>query len=369
MKSLSFAIIDRYMLREFAVHLLAISGVLWLIYVATRFARYLAQAAVGNIPADVIFSLLWLNSLGALSVLFPIATFLAVMLSLGRMHSDNELTVMAACGVHDNRIVRNVAVFAGVMAIIVAYLALQVVPDMRSDRYALEEKAEVTANTTGLVAGSFKESQGGDWTFYSESISDDKQTMQSVFIEIERDDRPITLRSKSGHFEIDPDTGDKYLILEDGYRYEGAAGDRDFAIADFTTHSILVERGGEVQVRQKQKSMPTTALWQRGTSEDLAELQWRIATAVMTMILSLIAVPLTRAGPRQGRYVGFLPAVIIYIVYSNLLGVTRAWIEKDQIAPLTGALWVHLLMIGVMIVLFKRATLSRLIKRRRMAQT
>lgn len=369
MKSLSFAIIDRYMLREFAVHVLAISAVLWLIYVGTRFARYLAQAAVGNIPADVIFSLLWFNSLGALSVLLPIATFLAVMLSLGRMNSDNELTVMAACGVPDKRIIRNVSVFAGVMAIIVAYLALLVVPDMRSGRYELEQKAEVTANTTGLVAGSFKESQGGDWTFYSESISDDKQTMQSVFIEIERDERPITLRSKRGHFEIDPDTGDKYLVLEDGYRYEGAAGDRDFAIADFATHSILIERGGEVQVRQKQKSMPTTELWERGTSEDMAELQWRIATAVMTIILSLMAVSLTRAGPRQGRYVGFLPAVIIYIVYSNLLGVTRAWIEKEQISPLVGALWVHVLMIVVMVFLFNRGTLSRLLRQRRIAKS
>ncbi len=78
-----FSLIDRYMLREFFINLIAVVGVLWLIYVATRFARYLADAAVGNLPADVIFSLLWLNSLGALSVLLPIATFLAVLLGLG----------------------------------------------------------------------------------------------------------------------------------------------------------------------------------------------------------------------------------------------------------------------------------------------
>ena len=95
-------VIDRYMLKEFVINLTAITGVLWLIYISTRFARYLAEAAVGNMPADVIFSLLGFSSLGALSILLPIAAFLGVMLTLGRMSSDNELTVMAACGISNH---------------------------------------------------------------------------------------------------------------------------------------------------------------------------------------------------------------------------------------------------------------------------
>lgn len=69
------SVIDRYMLREFILNLLAVTSVLWLIFVATRFARYLAQAAVGNLPGEVIFTLLGYSSLGALSLLLPIAAF------------------------------------------------------------------------------------------------------------------------------------------------------------------------------------------------------------------------------------------------------------------------------------------------------
>lgn len=354
-----FSLIDRYMLREFFINLIAVVGVLWLIYVATRFARYLADAAVGNLPADVIFSLLWLNSLGALSVLLPIATFLAVLLGLGRMSADNELTVIAACGIAGNRIRRNVLVFTGLMAIVVGLLALSIVPEVLSGRYQLEQKAKVTANTTGLVAGSFKESQKGDWTFYSQGVSKETGQLQNVFIEIQREPKPLIFRAERGHFEVDPRSGDKYLILEEGYRYEGDAGDLDFVIAEYASHSLLVEKGGQQQYREKAKATATSLLWQRGSNEDLAEIQWRISSAVMTVILGLLAMTLAHAGPRQGRYAGLLPAVLVYIVYSNLLGVTRAWVEKGEIVPWLGLIWVHLLMLLIWWLLSNRQPLQR----------
>ena len=364
-----FSLIDRYMLREFLLSLTAVIGVLWLIYVATRFARYLAQAAVGNLPAEVIFNLLWLNSLGALSILLPIGTFLAVLLSLSRMSSDNELTVIAACGIDGNRILRNVVIFSGAMAIITGVLALLIVPDVLSGRYEIEQKAKVAANTTGLVAGSFKESQSGDWTFYSQKLSDDKIHMENIFIEIHRDEKPLIFRAERGRFDIETDSGDKFLILEDGYRYEGNAGDLDFRIAEYATHSMLIERGESVQVRERHKSLPTAELWERGEPQDLAEIQWRVSTALMTVILSVIAITLAHTGPRQGRYAGFFPALLVYVIYSNLLGVTRAWVEKGDLAPWFGAIWVHLLMIGIMLILQNRLKLKRLWQQRKRPKT
>lgn len=351
--------IDRYMLREFIINLVAVTGVLWMIYISTRFARYLADAAVGNMPADVIFSLLGLSSLGALSILLPIGAFLAVMLSLGRMSSDNELTVMSACGISSLRIMRNVMLFAGTIAVIVAVLALLVVPGVLSDRYELQEKAKISANTTGLIAGSFKESEDGDWTFYSQGLSADKQSMENVFIEIERDEKPLIFRSETGHFEIDSQSGDKFLVLEKGYRYEGNAGDQDFTIAQFGSHSLLIEKGREGEVRERHKAMPTGDLLARGEPRDVAEVQWRSASALMTLLLCLTAIPLANAGPRQGRYAGFVPAVLVYILYSNLLGVSRAWVAKGDIPVWLGGIWVHLLMLLVLFLLLNRQTLRR----------
>ncbi|WP_438971207.1 LPS export ABC transporter permease LptF [Methylophaga sp.] len=349
------------MLKEFSINLIAVTGVLWLIYVSTRFARYLADAAVGNMPADVIFSLLGLSSLGALSILLPIGAFLAVMLGLGRMSSDNELTVMAACGISNLRVMRNVLLFAGSIAVIVAVLALYIVPGVMSDRYELQQRAKVSANTTGLIAGSFKESRDGDWTFYSEGLSANKQFMENVFIEIHREEKPLIFRSETGYFEVDSITGNKFLVLDDGYRYEGKAGDQDFTIAQFGSHSLLVEKGDDGEVRERHKAMPTKQLLERGEAQDIAEVQWRTSAALMTLLLCLMAIPLANAGPRQGRYAGFVPAVLLYIVYSNLLGVNRAWVAKGDIPLWLGGVWVHLLMLGLLLVLLNRQKLRRIL--------
>lgn len=349
-----FSIIDRYLLREFAVNLLAVTSVLWLIFVATRFARYLAQAAVGNLPSDVIFTLLGYSSLGALSILLPMATFLAVMLGLGRMNADNELTIISVCGISNRRLIRNIALFSGIIALIVAALSLWIVPDVLTGRYDLEQKAKISADTSGLIAGSFKESRNGDWTFYSEGLSDDKQSMLNVFIEIHRDDKPLVFRAAEGRFDIDSETGNKYLVLTDGFRYEGKAGQQDFTIAEYGSHSLLIEKGEKKQARARQKALPTQFLWQRGENRDFAEIQWRFSSAIMTLLLSLLAVGLARTGPRKGRYAGLFPAILVYIIYSNLLGVTRAWVSKGVIAPWIGAIWVHLLVAILLMVMLNR---------------
>ncbi|MBT3504452.1 MAG: LPS export ABC transporter permease LptF [Piscirickettsiaceae bacterium] len=352
-----FSVIDRYLLREFAITLLGVIGVLWLIYIATRFARYLAQAAVGNLPSEVIFTLLGYSSLGALSLLLPIGAFLAVMLALGRMNTDNELTVMAACGIPRLQVMRNVGLFSGVVALVVGLLSLVVVPDILSGRYELEQKAKIAADTTGLVAGSFKESRDGSWTFYSQGLTNDKQKMENVFIEIHKGQRPLVFRAEQGRFDIDQTTGNKYLILDNGYRYEGQAGDKDYVIAEFSSHSLLIEKGGEKQTRERHKSLPTSQLWERGQNKDLAEIQWRVASPIMAVVLCFFAMVFAYAGPRKGRYAGLLPAILIYIVYSNLLGVTRAWIAKGVLPLWFGSLWVHLLMIMVLVLLFNQQKL------------
>ena len=53
----------------------------------------------------------------------------------------------------------------------------------------------------------------------------------------------------------------------------------------------------------------------------------------MALVLTLIAVPLSRLRPRQGRYarVGF--AIVVYFVYSNLLSASKVWVEKGDCRP------------------------------------
>lgn len=361
-----FAVIDRYLLKEFVFNLIAVTGILWFIFIATRFARYLAQVAGGKLSSDIIFTLLGYSSIGAFSILLPIAAFFALMLALGRLNSDSELTVIAACGIPNSRVYRDVLIFSGFVAAIVAILSLSVVPEVLSGRYQLEQEAKIAADTRGLVAGQFKESRDGDWIFYTSGFTEDKARMKDLFIEIHRGERPMVFRAETGHFEIDDKTGNRYLVMEDGLRYTGQAGDKDFVIAQFEQHDLLIEEGTGKHSRERRKARSSMKLWQAGEDEDLAELQWRFSTVIMTIILALYAVELSKTGPRKGRYAAIFPAVIVYIIYSNLLGVNKAWIAKGVISPIIGSVWIHLLMIILLLLFYHRQkTFQRLTQYRK----
>ncbi|HAU06894.1 MAG TPA: LPS export ABC transporter permease LptF [Gammaproteobacteria bacterium] len=340
-------ILDRYLLKQFIYHLLGVTVILLLIYIATRLARYLAQAAAGVLPSDVIYTLLGYSSLGALSILLPMATFFAVILALGRMQSDSELTVIAACGIPKRRIICNVLLFSSLVAIVIGSLTVYIVPDMLSKRYTIEQKAKLTAATAGLTAGEFKKSQQGKWTFYFKNISNDNE-MQDVFIEIHRGEIPIIFRAKYGTLVISEDSANKYLLLKDGYRYEGELGQKNYRIIQFVKHRLLIEKGQAQQLHLKHKSLSSAYLWQRGEIKDLAELQWRISTVVMTVILCLYGVALADFRPRQGRYHRIIPAILIYLLYSNLLAVAKVWITKGSISLSLGVLGVHLMMMIIL---------------------
>ena len=91
-------ILRRYIHREIAEKLGWIIGLLLLIIMSNRFVRYLADAAAGAFPADLVFQALVMKMLTTLPKLMPIAIFLAVLLGLSRLARDRELTAVSVAG-------------------------------------------------------------------------------------------------------------------------------------------------------------------------------------------------------------------------------------------------------------------------------
>ena len=348
------SIIDQYLLRKLLFNLLAVVSDLWLIFVATRLARYLSQIAIGSISGKDLYTLVAYSSLGALSLLLPISAFFAVMLTLGQMRSDNELTAITTCGISSNQIMKNVGIFSSVIALIIAILSLLIVPSILQKRYKLEKQLELTTGITSLVVGYFKSANDGSWTMYSTNLSENNKGIEDVFIKINHGRLISIFKAEQGHFEIDINTGNKYLILEDGFHYRGKAGALNFNITKYAAHSILIKTNRQKKAYEKYKTLTTAKLWHRGNHKDLAELQWRISLAIMTVILCLTAISLANSSSKKGRYDGFFPAILMYIIYSNLLGITKAWVAKGVVVPWFGAIWVHILMASILLIVLNK---------------
>ena len=67
-----------------------------------------------------------------------------------------------------------------------------------------------------------------------------------------------------------------------------------------------------------------------------------------------MAVPLSRTSNRQGRYGKLAIALLLYIVYTNLLNLSRAWLTKSEIDPIIGLWWVHGLAMLIALLLWWR---------------
>ncbi len=365
-----FRIFDRYLLKEVIVGWLAVSIVLCLILISNRLVQFLADAASGDISANVIFKLLGLKMIWYMVHIVPFALALGVVLGLGRLYRDNEMAVMSACGVGTWRIYKPLLGFALLVAIGLTWLALFVSPEIQGISHRLTMMAEEQADLTLLGAGRFNEIQNGQLTFYAERLSADRQRMENLFIVVRQEDKndsklPQLLTAKSAYRKRDARSGDNFLVLVDGYRYEGRPGTANYRIAKFAEYGVRIELPGSGEVVDKRESMPTAVLIKSGNLKDIAELQWRIMMPVSAVVLLILAVPLSRSSPRAGRYGRLVAAVLLFVIYYNLMGVAEVWLKNGVVPPAIGMWWVALLPLLLTVMLLRSDRLLSLFRRGR----
>lgn len=334
-------IVGRYVFRELVFTALAVTLVLFLIFLSSWFARLLGQVTSGGLRADLLFWLLALKSVDAMVILLPLAFYLAVLLTLGRLYKDSEMTAMLACGVSPLTVF-NVVFWTGVgFAVVVASISLYFAPAAQAQRFLMQAELEAESGLEAVAAGQFRALAEGRLVVYAQRLSDDGRTMENVFIQGRRDG-VLNLVSAAEAFRMDDaGSGAQYLVLKDGYRYEGEPGQANFQITRFAEHGVRIEQEETVLTVNNRAARPSWLLWVSPSLKDQAELQWRIAMPLTTVLLGALAVFLSRTNPRQGRYAKFFVGVLVYVVYSNLLSVARAWLEKGVVPVSVGMWWLH----------------------------
>ncbi|HKK13652.1 MAG TPA: LPS export ABC transporter permease LptF [Gammaproteobacteria bacterium] len=333
-------IIGRYLLKEVILNWLATTLVLWLIVVTNRLAHYLAQAASGDLPGSVIFTLLGLKSVNYLNALLPFSLYLAVLLALGRLYKDSEMVALGACGIGPPQLYRPLLVLGVAVAVGLGWLSLAVVPHTNALGYRIEARAKQSADVATIVAGRFQEARGGHLILYAEALSADHQRMTNVFAQNRQEGRLGLVTAAHAHQHVDPRTGDRYLVLEDGYRYQGFPGDPDYRVMKFRTQALLLQPAQPVSGPPHLDAIPTATLWGAGARNRIAELQWRISLPMAALVLIVIAVPISRTTPREGRYGRMFVAVLVLIIYYNLMGTAQVWVEHGDVPPFPGMWWV-----------------------------
>jgi len=360
--------LDRYILREVLVSWLSVSGVLLAILITNQVARVLERAAESQYPRGVVLELIALGAVQYLSMILPVSLLLAVVLGLGRLYHDSEMTAAQACGAGSRPILVPVLGLTAVLAVLISLLALQVSPAAAGRMLELRSEALRAGQFAPISPGKFSTFGGGSTVVYAQGADPDG-TLRRVFVQRSRGRQlEIALAQRATHSYSEG--GDLQVItLYDGQRYEGIPGERRFRIVRFAENSIPVRlpsaSGGAIAL----EGLPLRELGSSSDPELQAEFHWRIALPVMAVVMALIAVPLARLRPRQGRYarVGF--AVLIFFVYINLMIAGKTWIAKGFAPGWLGLWWVHIViaLLAAGILLIPR-WLSRVRYRRNMAR-
>ena len=358
-------IIFRYLCREILSATTAVCVILLLVLMSGRFVKYLAKAVSGDMESGVIFAMIGYRIPGFLELTLPLAFFLAVLLSFGRLHIQNEMSVLKACGVSEKRLTGYTLVLALFFAAITAWLSLSVAPSGMAKAEALQKAEKQRSELDKLMPKKFYSLSGGKGVTYAEAVTEDRQ-LDEVFLAMavgseETSNRSLVLvlaekgrqKQAEGISEEGADVTERYLVLDKGYRVEGMPGQHDYQITYFEEYGSRLQDSKPINTEPKTEAISTRALLGSDDPELQATLQWRLSIPLLVLVVTLLAVPLSRTNNRQGRFGKLLPAIILYFTYLVSLNAMRGAIESGSIPVSVTMLPVHLVYLGLAIALLR----------------
>ena len=317
-------------------------------YIATR---YWEDAVQGQLPGFIVFQLILLRIIISLEVLLPTTLFLSVVIALGRLYRDAEITAMFACGISMTRVIRSVLLISIIIGVFVACLSLYIRPLAWNQFFWLKAEAKASFDLTRMKGGNFYKTGDGERVIFADKVDNQKNLAKRVFIQTKKDDSlQIIYADKATQYE-DETTGEPIIVFQDGHLYEFPSTGENGLILQFENSAMHLEPKDVIQPEYKVKSTATKTLLHSNNLEEIAELQWRLSTPLSIILLGLLGIPLSRSSPRQGKYARAPVAILIFAVYYNFCAIMKKWVSQGVIDPLPGILWGQLLLASLLVVL------------------
>lgn len=315
----------------------AVTGILLMILMSSRLIYQLTAAAAGEIPLEIVFFTLLLRMPSFLEMILPLSLFISILLAYGRLYAESEMTVLTATGFSNTCLLGYTLMPAGIITLLVAFFSLYLSPLGAQKMEDLYRKQATITEFELLVPGRFQSTSKGTRVTYTEGLSADKSEMNNVFIA----DGNTILLAQRGTQKVNPDTGSRFLELHQGKRFDITPGKLDVEILDFELYGVKIADEQAERRRIKKEAIPTTELFGNDSTRHISQLQWRFSLIIMVPICAMIAFPLSKVNPRQGRFARIFPAIILFMVYITLLISLRGMLSKGDISPAIGMWWVH----------------------------
>jgi lipopolysaccharide export system permease protein len=335
----------RHVLRDISISTAAVAVVLLVVLLTYQLAFVLGRAADGQISAEIVLPLVGLSMRGNLTIILPFAVLLGTIMGLGRLYHDSEMAAALACGVRPRALYMAAAVVTLLTAVLGGWIGFSDAPHASRRLAELRIEALRTAVTRGLAPGQFR-ALGSGVTLNFRGVDADG-TLHGVFLQRDLPAAGAPARMQivladRAHYAVSPDNDYYRIELLDGESYEGAPGSGQWRVMRFEQQVIRIPTPeASLPGRPRVDALTVRELRASDDPRFFAELQWRVSWVLITLVLGLLAVPLARLRPRQGRHARVLWAVLLFAVYAGLLSAGRTMLERGDVPRSLGLWWVH----------------------------
>lgn len=350
----------RALLRELIFNYLAVFLVLLVITLTTLFIRLLGDAARGEMAVEAVLIFLGFGVFSFLPLLLSLALFISIIMALSRAYRESEMVVWFSAGLGLNAWLRPVLTFALPVVLAIGTLNLVVIPWALSKKDTFRQILDTRDELSLITPGLFVESKQADKVYFVEGLADNGARVKNLFMQSTQDGvLGITVAQSGVHKRLP--NGERYLVLENGRRYEGTPGLADYKTAEFGRYWMWLEpKTISLHRDLGANALPTPTLLQLPTTVNLAEFVWRFSFPVSALVLAMLAIPLSFVNPRAGRSFSLILALLTFVIYNNLLGIIQAWVAQGKISFLVGLLGVHAVMLVlVWLMFYQRMSLRR----------
>ncbi|UZK03368.1 LPS export ABC transporter permease LptF [Venatoribacter cucullus] len=341
-------IILRYLVRELSGTFFAVTTVLLMIILSGRLIKTMAAAAAGEVSVEFILLALLYRLPYFLDIIIPLALYMSILIGYGRMYAESEMTVLTATGFSDRKLLAYSMIPALFMMLMVALSSMYLSPlgaQKTEDLYVEEAKR---TEFELLAPGRFQSALKGSRVTYTESLSSDKQQMNHVFIA----DGDSLIVAERGTQYVSPETGSRFLELHEGRRYDLTPGSAELQVLDFERYGVRMSQEQAERRQLRKEALATLDLIGSDNPLYVAQLHWRISLILLVPIGTLMAFPLSRVNPRQGRFTRMFPALMLFMVYVSMLAGLVGLVEKGRVSPYLSLWLVHLLFLLIALTIF-----------------
>ena len=347
-------VLSRYVNRELVAVFLLVFMLLVCVGLGGRFVGLLQDAAGGRYTTEAVWWLIGLRIPTFLQLMAPLSLFLALVITFGRLHADQEFVTLLSGGVAPRRILGWLLWVLIPLALIVGAFSTQITPAALRllSETSLNERA--IAEFDAITPGTFRSFSKDARVSYVDEVDREKQEFSGIFVTDIGGDKVVSVWADKGGFLVDEETGSRYLTLENGVRYEGNPATHEYRVIRFEKLTQRIEHGNDELPVSDPSRLPTGEL-RLTANDEAAEWHWRVALPILTLIGGLCGFGVARVPPRSGRFGRVIPGLGLFVGYYVLLVFGRSLIAETESLRMIGLWPLHVAMAGVAWVLIRKS--------------